>query len=1293
MPAASRHARRIQSAAGVKLIVRGQSTDELLKKVKSIQTELAAAESDIDLGSLKDLNPQLCSHQLTLHKDQAVRASVACCLADVLRIFAPDAPFSEKQLKDIIQFFLLELKAPKSGISNPSGPQYSDYYALLDNLSRVKTLALIADLSNAEELMVDWFRGVFGLISPHMTKNVELSLADVLAQLVDECPQIPHEVLELLLDNLSHKTSKLNPAAQNLAVHICTATSDRLQSHVAQYFSESIVAASSEDEAEEKEKELRRYHSLIRDIHRQVPTLLLNVIAILEQELSAEDVIVRQIAVQTLGQMLSDKSATPLATNYPNTWKAWLGRARDKVPSLRAFWVESVGTLLVNQPQLRADITPVISEKLIDPDEKVRIGLIRILGGLDYETALHHLDLSLLRDLSNRLLDRRSPVRSEAQLALGRLYGLAYPEIESHDSAATKQFAWIPNALLGASYTDSKTTPILIAAFEKHILPLPAQTSDEAAWVNRLLLVMKHLDERGVKALFLRLNNMQALHSRKPYLPFIDSCEKYNGGVVEGNEEQVKKTLSAAIRGSVTMMADPEKAMQDLMTFARLNDSRIFRLVKVSLLPTTDLKTYLKARAEALRRIEASDAKLLPTMKRFLRLSSYPFINSNSVPTLLKRLTLNRSQWRESQIGVDSQAEASTSVKPESDGLASLADADAFRHCAARALSFLSKQCPEMYEPHVLDLLRSLTEDGTPQLLEEALRALCAVKALGRPVSLDKRVADRIARLTLSGSPLQAKFGARLLALSSETPTVMRKIDELLSEISGRLAKDDPARLVTDLNALGQFFKYAPKASENVWDSVVRDILRDLGQAWPEGAAESYEPDDDWVEDSSMDDSVKAKLLGLDVLCKRSIAATGDAENAADMTEPVFRLMWRTLETGEPRELGTPAPVKSRLRLKAALCVLKMALLPACDQLIDRNFVSLALVVQDACFHVRSLFLHKLLLYLNGAGGGSKKRRKLTNRYSAIPYMAAMDPESENREMVKTWAARLKSLPNEERIKRVELTLCRYVHLLSHHPDFSRADDSSILEFVPYVQFFLACTATERNVGLLFYLAGRLKTVRDGVSQGASENLYTLSEMTQLIIKHKATKNGWRLDQFPGTFKVPMDTGLRALPSPQARKEIYETVWLPSTASATLEHDINRAERKARPAAATSTGSGQKRAATSTSKKSRKKAQRSSPTKKRRLADGNSDDASAVDTDSEEASEAEDDAISSDEEVSEGEEEGRGARTKAQAKERNRKRAQRREALAAKASENGQNPARAPLTGGDDEDSELSDIE
>jgi sister-chromatid-cohesion protein PDS5 len=1141
-----------------------------------------------------------------------------------------------------------------------------------------------------------------------MTKNMELSLADVLSQMVDECQTLPSEVLDLLLSNFSRRSAKLTPSAHQLTVQISTSSSDRLQSHVAQYFSENIVAASSEEDIEEREKELQASHALIAQINRTVPALLLNVVAILEQELTAEDVLVRQIAIRTLGQMLGEKTSVSLAATYPSAWRAWLGRSRDKVSSMRVLWIESLSGVLANHSELRADVTPVLTEKLQDPDERVRATLVRVIGTLDYETVLHHLDRDFLVKVAERLRDRRLAVRAEAQEALGRLYSLAYPEIENHDPAATKHFAWIPSAMLRSSIVetvDSKPIVPMIAAFEKHILPLPARPEDEGAWVNRLLMVMKNLDEQNLKALFNKLNNMQTPHTRKPYLPFIEACEAYNGGVMTEKEAETLAKLKASLRGSTILMPNGEKATHDLLAFAKTNDTRIFRLLKACIDPNTDFKSYLKARTEALRRVEAADEKLLPTMTAFVQIASYPFVNRHSVPTLLKRLSSGKSQWRDSQIGSQggpssTRESVASTVGSQSQGpfLSSLSDMEAFKISAGKTLDFISKSSPEMYYPHVSDLIRSLQEEGETALTEATLRGLCAVKRSGRQLTLDSRALERLALFVRQGTPSQAKYAARLLALShKDISGAGRHIEELLSELTTRIKTARPSQLVCDLGALGQFIKHAPALAENVWDTILKEVLKDLGKDWSEQILSAYSEDDDWVSDSKMEDSVKAKLLGLDILTERGIASMGpEGDKVAEVTVPVFRLLFRALDSGETRAMNTPLAIKARLRLKAALCVLKLAALPAGDKAIQRDFINLALVVQDPSYQVRNQFLHKILLELNKP---LSHRRHLAPRYNAIPFVAAIDPEEENPQMVAAWASRFASLPADVRLKQAEMTVCRYVHLLSHHPDFARDSIDSIKEFVPYLQFFIDCISTEKNVGLLYYLAGRLKTVRDGSSQGASENLYTLSELTQLVIKHKAARHNWRLEAYPGTFKVPSDTGLKPLPSPEAQKEIYSSVWLPQSIVDSIEAEIAKAERR-RAVNAGGGGpkeaSGERKRKTSSTDAAAKKAARRSANKRKRLSkkasgggDGGDEDASGGSGSDSDASTSEKSEVSEDEEVPEGgDEEGRGARTRVAAIRRNERRAERRAALAKSRGATAKNTA-----AGEDEDSELSDVE
>lgn len=89
---------------------------------QALHLELAAFEQgQVDTESLATVKSDLINHSFLLHKvccqvavnafssgqlrdqyslqDRTVKAYVACCLADLLKLYAPDAPYSEQELQ------------------------------------------------------------------------------------------------------------------------------------------------------------------------------------------------------------------------------------------------------------------------------------------------------------------------------------------------------------------------------------------------------------------------------------------------------------------------------------------------------------------------------------------------------------------------------------------------------------------------------------------------------------------------------------------------------------------------------------------------------------------------------------------------------------------------------------------------------------------------------------------------------------------------------------------------------------------------------------------------------------------------------------------------------------------------------------------------------------------------------------------------------------------------------------------------------------------------------------------
>lgn len=76
------------------------ATGELLRRLTSLFDELVEMDQDeVDKSSFGDVAKALAGQNLLSHKDKGVRAYTACCLVELLRLCAPDAPFTGSQLK------------------------------------------------------------------------------------------------------------------------------------------------------------------------------------------------------------------------------------------------------------------------------------------------------------------------------------------------------------------------------------------------------------------------------------------------------------------------------------------------------------------------------------------------------------------------------------------------------------------------------------------------------------------------------------------------------------------------------------------------------------------------------------------------------------------------------------------------------------------------------------------------------------------------------------------------------------------------------------------------------------------------------------------------------------------------------------------------------------------------------------------------------------------------------------------------------------------------------------------
>lgn len=91
---------------------------DLLRRLQALSKEMKAMDQEeIDKESFAIVAKELASPNLLSHKDNGVKAWTASCLVDILRLCAPDAPYTGQQLKVCLNAYfwspLTDLEARK----------------------------------------------------------------------------------------------------------------------------------------------------------------------------------------------------------------------------------------------------------------------------------------------------------------------------------------------------------------------------------------------------------------------------------------------------------------------------------------------------------------------------------------------------------------------------------------------------------------------------------------------------------------------------------------------------------------------------------------------------------------------------------------------------------------------------------------------------------------------------------------------------------------------------------------------------------------------------------------------------------------------------------------------------------------------------------------------------------------------------------------------------------------------------------------------------------------------------
>jgi sister-chromatid-cohesion protein PDS5 len=1113
-----------------RIVQKGQPTDTLIKKLKAARQELAQADQDqIPLKTLDHVRTQIMHDDLLFHKNKDVRIYLACSLAELLRLYAPNCPFNDEQLTTMFAFFLAVIGSSTAGLKKGSGQQYTECVTLLSNLVSTRAFALLCERGLGDKPIEAYFAKFLEIVTPSTPKNVEMLMVEALTLLLQYSNSVPAKVVDLLLDHAHSKVKRLNPAAHQLAALVCTSAADELQTHIAQHFASSLAKAAQLVDEQERESGLHALHLQVSCLHSCAPGILVNVIPQLEEELRAEDAKLRQLATRTLGGLFCEqarKSSQDLTglPMYKSAFEAWLRRAWDRVSSVRVTWIEStLGMLSSNGPSgLR--VGSILEQKATDSDERVRLAVIKAIADLGITSLRGDVPMALLHSAGERILDKKHAVRLAALHAVGRAYSLAYATFSDDDQAAFAPFSWIPGAICGALFADNDKGLRSAAAVTigEHILPLPTATDDEGilAWSTRLLLVLDQLNDEQLSA-FATLSGIQG--RRICLSRFVETCRRFNGGTVdEAQEEEIKRTLLREMAILAANFHDQVKAGHDLHAFAQKNDDRAYKLLMAIVDPCLGLRDVAKAYGELQRRWGAE--KYGSTMLALTTMASCFLVNTSAIPMLFDAVSSEVEERRKK---------------------------------ASLLLGLTASHRPELLKAHV-DLLKSSVTSDVPSSEAQqamALRLLAGLKSkahLQGGSELEDAHLRGVEKLMQNAKHEDVlKYGAKLLSLiasditTASYATAFHIAEGLCERFKEEMSSQVFEKVNANLIALRQIAKHAREVIAQHGDSITIQLLEEIlleplsdpTIAVVEDDNEEVETSKDWIEDTNMGSTLKVRLSALRFLVARA-SAYANHDDVERYTVPTLRALLTCLTTGELGAglCGEHDGAKARLRCEAACLLLKLARKSSCDRLIGvTDLQLLSQVFQDPVWQVRHILLRKWLKYF------LVRSSHLPPRYYILGFMVAFDPEEESRSMVRNACAKLLSAMKPElRLRYFDIGLARLIHLLNHHPDFESSVPKEgdvpleiLEEIAPYLEFYLSSCANRENLACLSHIAARCKGMRDmadeasaGTAQDdgtASKGIHTLSDLCICLLKRRAEGLGVVVESWQGHVALPRD--------------------------------------------------------------------------------------------------------------------------------------------------------------------------
>lgn len=461
------------------------STDDLVRRLKDISMAFQQLNQDDDNSQYIPLALSFSSDFYLEHQSRDVRLLVACSLADVFRVYAPNAPYqSEELIKKIFRFFIQQLK----GLQDPKHPTFKRYFYLLENLSWVKSFNVCIDYEDSQSIFCELFSLIFSIVNENHSEKVKNFMIDMLTPLILESDATSPELMEIMFTQLIEPKKSHAKHACLLAREVIKKSIKTLSPYLVNYLATAVTseispngeesldsnanshknACNNQQSANYFKKNISGICDLIYELNKVVPETMQDFLPQLEYKIKSNDEKERCEFTKLLARLFSDKDSN-LANMYSELWKCFLGRFKDISATVRIRCVQYSMHFLVNHPEMKDDVTEQMKQRQHDQDENVRHEVVMAIISAARK-GMDNINEDLLEFVKERTLDKKFKIRREALYGLAQLYRQYLLGIKPEGPApvtdaginAVKKLTWIKNKCLHNYYQTSLEDKLLV---------------------------------------------------------------------------------------------------------------------------------------------------------------------------------------------------------------------------------------------------------------------------------------------------------------------------------------------------------------------------------------------------------------------------------------------------------------------------------------------------------------------------------------------------------------------------------------------------------------------------------------------------------------------------------------------------------------------------------------------------------------------------------------------------------------------------------------------------------------